>query len=113
MKYKYTIIKNKDLDSLKIELPKELEIVATFLENDIQCIPINWWLQQIDEVLDNLKEHNEFKGTLCAVQVKKDDTIIADLFSIHDPNICKIETIELRKLIEAWGKAQKSYRDNN
>ncbi|MDM5187375.1 hypothetical protein QUF99_08595 [Bacillus sp. DX4.1] len=54
-------------------MPKELEIVATFLENDIQGIPINWWLQQIDEVLDNLKEYNEFKGTLCAVQVKKDD----------------------------------------
>ncbi|MGG3523972.1 MULTISPECIES: hypothetical protein [Bacillus] len=70
-------------------------------------------MQQIDEVLDNLKEHNEFKGTLCAVQVKKDDTIIADLFSTHHPNICKIVTIELRKLIEAWRKTQKSYKDNS
>ncbi|PEZ09205.1 hypothetical protein CN326_02355 [Bacillus sp. AFS018417] len=113
MKYKYHITKNKGLDSLKIELPKELEIVATFLENDIQGIPINWWLQQIDEVLNNLKEYNEFKGTLCSVQVKKDETIIADLYSIHDPNICKIETIELRKLTEAWGKAQRFYKDNN
>ena len=39
MKYKYKVTKNEDLDSLKIELPKELEIVATFLENDIQRIP--------------------------------------------------------------------------
>ncbi|MDC2864643.1 hypothetical protein [Bacillus sp. BP-3] len=113
MKYNYTITKNEDLDSLKIELPKGLEIVATFLENDIQGIPIKWWLQEIDEVLNNLKEYNEFKGILCAVQVKKDETIIVDLYSIHDPNICKIETIELRKLIEVWGQAQKVYKDNN
>ncbi len=36
---KYNITKNEGLDSLKIELPKKLEIVATFLENDIQGIP--------------------------------------------------------------------------
>ncbi|PEJ28563.1 hypothetical protein [Bacillus pseudomycoides] len=113
MKYIYKVTKNEGLDSLKIELPKELEIVATFLENDIQGIPIKWWLQQIDEVLNNLKEYNEFQGTLCAIQVKKDETILVDLYSIHDPNICKIETTELRNLIEVWGQAQKMYKDNN
>lgn len=113
MKYKYTITKNEGVDSLKIKLPKELEVVATFLENDIQSIPIKWWLQQIDEVLISLKEYNEFNGPLCAVQVKKDETIITDLYSIHDPNVCKIETTELRKLIDVWGQAQKDYKDNN
>lgn len=71
MKYDYKITKYEDVDSLKIELPKEIEIVATFLEDDIQGIPIKWWLQQIDEVLNNIKEYNEFQGNLCAVQVKK------------------------------------------
>ncbi|PDZ08931.1 hypothetical protein CON70_25070 [Bacillus pseudomycoides] len=113
MKYIYKVAKNEGLDSLKIELPKELEIVAGFLENDIQGIPIKWWLQQIDEVLNSLKEYNEFQGTLCAIQVKKDETILVDLYSIHDPNICKIETTELRNLIEVWGQAQKMYKDNN
>ncbi|WP_283750963.1 hypothetical protein [Bacillus cereus] len=105
--------KNEDLDSLKIELSKELEIVATFLENDIQGIPVKWWLQKIDEVLNNLKEYNEFQGTLCAIQVKKDETILVDLYSIHNPNICKIETTELRNLIEVWGQEQKMYKNNN
>ena len=55
MKYDCKITKYEDVDSLKIELPKEIEIVATFLEDDIQGIPIKWWLQQIDEVLNNIK----------------------------------------------------------
>ncbi|MGE7875244.1 hypothetical protein [Bacillus paramycoides] len=113
MKYIYKVIKNKDLDSLKIELPKELEIVAIFLENDIQGIPVKWWLQKIDEVLNNLKEYNEFQGNLCAVQVKKEETLLVDLYSIHDPNICKIKTTELRNLIEVWGQAQKMHKNKN
>ncbi|EJR54237.1 hypothetical protein IIO_05847 [Bacillus cereus VD115] len=113
MKYIYKVTKNEDLDPLKIELPKEIEIVATFLENDIQGIPVKWWLQKNDEVLNNLKECNEFQGTLCAIQVKKDETILVDLYSIHDPSICKIETTELRNLIEVWGQEQKMYKNNN
>ncbi|MEI5893502.1 hypothetical protein DXB51_13660 [Bacillus cereus] len=113
MKYDYKITKYEDVDSLKIELPKEIEIVATFLEDDIQGIPIKWWLQQIDEVLNNIKEYNEFQGNLCAVQVKKEETLLVDLYSNHDPNICKIETTELRDLIEIWGQAQKMYKNNN
>ncbi|MEH7450778.1 hypothetical protein, partial [Bacillus toyonensis] len=105
MKYDYKITKYEDVDSLKIELPKEIEIVATFLEDDIQGIPIKWWLQQIDEVLNNIKEYNEFQGNLCAVQVKKEETLLVDLYSNHDPKICKIESTELRDLSEIWGQA--------
>lgn len=39
---------------------------------------------------------------------EKEETLLVDLYSNHDPNICKIETTELRDLIEIWGQAQKN-----
>lgn len=44
---------------------------------------------------------------------EKEETLLVDLYSNHDPNICKIETTELRDLIEIWGQAQKMYKNNN
>ena len=43
---------------------------------------------------------------------EKEETLLVDLYSNYDPNICKIETTELRDLIEIWGQA-KMYKNNN
>jgi len=106
--YSFKIVNiNENHNILTIDLPKEIRIVSTFLQSDVQSDGY-WFLEVIDKVLRGKEIYQEFGGNICILQIKPDITIILD--SLADDGIgnsCEIETIELKELIEIWEKEVK------
>ena len=65
-------------------MPKEIRIVSTFLQSDVQSDGY-WFLEVIDKVLRGKEIYQEFGGNICILQIKPDKTIIFD--SLADDGI--------------------------
>lgn len=113
MKYNYqfrTIDFGQFGKDLIIDLPKEIELVSTFLGSDVQSDG-RWFLDVIDKVLSGQEEYQEFGGNVCVLQIFRNKTKVLD--SLADDGIgscCEIETNELKELIILWLTEQKKFK---
>jgi hypothetical protein len=104
MKYSYHVQYTKR-GSPVLRLPKELELVTTFLFSDVQRPIVGYYLSAIDRVLSDEKPYEEAAGNVCRLEIKKDFTRIIDTLAEADAkNECTIETEELRELIVTWSE---------
>jgi len=112
MKYDYqfrTIDFGQFGKDLIIVLPKEIEIVTTFLNSDIQSDGRSF-LNVIDKVLSGQEEYQEFGGNVCILQISREKTKVLDgLADDGIGNCCEIETNELKELILLWLKEQENF----
>lgn len=98
---------------LVINLPKEVELVATFLMSDIQGYPL-YIIEALENVLNEKNEYEELNGNVCGVEIRKEKTIVYDnLADDGMGNWCEIETEELRELVDIWINKLKEFRDKN
>lgn len=104
MKYSYQVEYTKR-GSPVLRLPKELELVTTFLFNDVQRPIVGYFLSAIDRVLSGEKPFEEAAGNVCRLEIKKDFTRVIDtLAEAETTNECTLETEELRELITVWSE---------
>ena len=114
MKYDYqfrTIDFGQFGKDLIIDLPKEIELVTTFLGSDVQGGDGRSFLNVIDKVLNGQEEYQEFGGNICVLQISPDKTKVLD--SLADDgigNYCEIETNELKELILLWVQEQGKFK---
>jgi hypothetical protein len=88
-----------------MRLPKEIELVTTFLLNDVQRPIEGYFLSAIDRVLQGEVPYSEAGGNVCRLEINKDFTRVIDtLAEDGKENECLIETEELRKLIVVWSE---------
>jgi hypothetical protein len=103
MKYPYHIDYTK-FGSPIMRLPKEIELVTTFLFSDVQGpLGRSFFLAEMDRVLRREVPYSEIAGNVCGLKIKKEWTQVIDMLA--DDGIghgCMIETEELKKLIEVW-----------
>jgi hypothetical protein len=106
MKYPYKVeylaIGSKQVPVLR--LPKEIELVTAFLFSDVQSGGVgDFYVSEIDLVLQGKALHRAVGGNAFVVEIKKDFTkLIHTLRDDEDGHECLIETTELRELIEIW-----------
>ncbi len=107
MKYPYKVeylsIGSKQVPVLR--LPKEIELVTAFLFSDVQSGGVvgDFYLSEIDLVLQGKALYREVGGNAFVVEIKKDFTkLISTLTDGEDVHECLIETAELRELMEIW-----------
>ena len=60
------------------------------------------FLQLIDDVLASKSKEEEMTGNSTNVVFQKDMTTIEDLFLEGEPTVCRIQTKELRALMDEW-----------
>ena len=98
-----------------MRLPKEIKLVETLLFSDIQGSGGEYFLSEIDRILQGKAAYSEIAGNVCGLEIKKDFTRVIDMLA--DDGIgkaCVIETLELRELILIWSKiTQKSVIPSN
>jgi len=103
MKYPYHIDYTK-FGSPIMRLPKEIELVTTFLFSDVQGpLGRSFFLEEIEHVLQREVPYSEIAGNVCGLKIKQEFTQVIDMLA--DDGIghtCMIETEELKKLIEVW-----------
>ena len=106
MKYKYEFkfitLANKS-KFLIIDLPKEIGLFTAFLVQ--MCGQDEWYLEGINDVLCGKKEYEERDGEIYGLEIRKEITTLHDLFDQGEES--KIETSELKELIEIWKKENK------
>jgi len=113
LKYSYqfrTVTVTQFRKVLIIDLPEEIELVATFLNSDVQNDG-HWFLDAIDKVLSGQADYQEFGGNVCIIKVTPKMTKVID--SLADDgigNYCEIETEELKELILIWLKEQAIFK---
>lgn len=98
------------LGSLRIILPPEISVVATFLEDDVQGDDGTFWLSRINQVFEEDLDCVELGGNSCNLEIRKDITRVINEYLEEEQNECLIETIELRNLIEVWVEESKKYK---
>ncbi len=94
-----------DSESLVIRLPKDIELVETFLISDIQSggRAYQWVMDKFDEVLNGTSEYSSIQGNICRLEIKNDYTKVVDTLNNDvETNNCTIETLELIELIKIW-----------
>jgi antitoxin len=105
MKYPY-YVEYTDFGSPILQLPDEVDLVTVFLASDVQGrMSKNFFLEEINRVLQGEIPSSEIGGNMCALEIKKDFTTVIDTLSgnENDPkDRCVIETEELRDLILVW-----------
>ena len=90
---------------MTIDLPNEIELVAAFLfETNGNK---EWYLDCINDVLSEREEYQERDGEFHGLEIRKDFTRVHDVFG--QGHECKIETSELKELIEIWSKEYKKH----
>lgn len=104
MKVEYTteIIKVGEGNVLVPRFTKEFELLGTFLYSDIQGEGI-WFLNAIDKVLNGDSDFEEIFGNICNLEIRRDFTKVSDLLTDNvEETECKIETVQLKSLINNW-----------
>ncbi len=103
VKYPYHIEYTK-FGSPVMRLPKEIELVTTFLLCDVQGpLGRTSFLSEIDRVLRGEVPYSEIAGNVCGLQIRKDLTRVIDTLADDETeNACVIETWELRELMVIW-----------
>lgn len=112
MKYTYRIYEGP-LNTLMIELPEKISLVADLLEDDIHS---NHGIQYLDKVLNGELDFLEIKGNSCNLEIRADYTKITNRYVDDEENTCEIETIELKSLMLVWLAEYENYlrnRDSN
>lgn len=108
MKYNYKfseITYKSGRKSLIIEVDKEIQLVGNFLMSDIQGNDPSYVYEAIDKVINGESNFEEINGNMCGVEIRKDYTMVYNNLAPDGMgNYCKIETSELRNLIEVWNK---------
>jgi len=114
MKYPYHIEYTK-FGLPVMRLPKKIKLVETLLFSDVQGSSGEYFLSEIDLVLQGKVPYSEIAGNVCGIEIKKDFTRVIDTLSVDGiGNTCAIETLELRELIMIWSKiSQKSVIPSN
>ena len=110
--YKFRIIDlGQSKKDLVIVLPKEIEVVASFLNTEVQgSYSEDWYLEAIDRVLSGDEEYWRVSGDLCILEISRDSTKVIDSCANYGVgNCCEIETDELKALIILWAKELKSF----
>ena len=88
-----------------MRLPKEIELVTTFLSSDVQQSNADFFLSAIDRVLQGEETFLSVSGNVCALEIKKDFTRVIDTLADDGiGNACTIETHELRELMVIWSR---------
>lgn len=104
--YEFKVVKIDETSKvLSIKLPKEIELIETFLFADIQSGigSKDWVLEAIDKVLSGKSKIEKLSGNICCLIIEKDITEVRDNYVEYtDVKPCTIETIELRELINIW-----------
>jgi hypothetical protein len=90
---------------LAMDLPKEIELVAAFLSE----IGRNekWYIEGMNAVLSDQEAYQERSGEFYGLEIRKDFTRVHDVFGEGEE--CKIETSELKEIIEIWAERNKKY----
>lgn len=112
MKYTYRIYEGP-LNTLMIELPEKISLVADLLEDDIHS---NHGIQYLDKVLNGELDFLEINGNSCNLEIRADYTKITNRYVDDEENTCEIETIELKNLMLVWLVEYENYlrnRDSN
>ena len=109
MKYEYSF-EVLDNDVLIMRLPKEIELVGTFVYVEVSAFG-DWILEEIHSVLNGEKDYGEVNGNICGLEIRKDTTTVLDNLAEDDKGtFCEIETIELVNLIHIWLDKQKEFK---
>lgn len=107
MKYNYSFRKvylENNSSILIMDLPKKIGLVTMFLDADVQSNGY-WFIETIDKVLNGEEKYQEVGGNTCILQINPEyTTVIDDLSEDLTNNSCRIETSELRELIDIWLK---------
>ncbi|WP_243765216.1 hypothetical protein [Bacillus arachidis] len=101
------------LNTLMIELPEKISLVADLLEDDIHS---NHGIQYLDKVLNGELDFLEINGNSCNLEIRADYTKITNRYVDDEENTCEIETIELKSLMLVWLAEYENYlrnRDSN
>ncbi len=102
VKYPYRIEYTK-YGSPVMRLPRETELVTTFLFSDVQRNIGGYYLFAIDRVLQGEVPYSEAGGNVYRLEIRKDLTRVVDTLADDETeNACVIETWELRELIVIW-----------
>ena len=110
MKYEYKV-KMDPNGSLYIVLPKEIIYVGGYISEIKSESLLKWYLDAYDLVLDGKSEKEERGGEYLTATIFKDFTYLEDNFNLGRRS--KIETIEMKNLIEAWWDEYTKFRNNN
>jgi hypothetical protein len=104
MKYKYKVKSDKERGHVWIELEEPKVALATAILGEINHEDLKrWYAEGIDMVLNSKSEYEERDGEGYGLRIRKDYT---EVYFIYDENQkCKIETSELRELIEIYWEA--------
>jgi antitoxin len=106
MKYPY-YVEYSDFGSPILRLPEEIGLVTAFLFSDVQqrSMSQDFFLEEINQVLQGEVPYSEVSGNMCCLKIKKDFTTVFDMLAENpgDPGTeCMIETEELKNLILVW-----------
>jgi hypothetical protein len=106
MKYPY-YIEYTDFGFPILRLPEEIGLVTAFLISDVQqrSISQDFFLEEINRVLQGEISSSEIGGNMCILEIKKDSTTIINILTDDEnnpKNRCVIETEELKNLILVW-----------
>ncbi|NRR17596.1 hypothetical protein [Bacillus pacificus] len=109
MKYEYSF-EVLDDEILIMKLPKEIELVGTFLYVEVSAFG-DWILDEINSVLNNEKNYGVVNGNICGLEIRRSTTTVLDnLAEDGKGEFCEIETDELLNLIHIWIEKQKEFK---
>ena len=98
MKYTIRII---DESTFVFDFQPKNAVLSIFLDGDFTAFQDDF-LQLIDVVLAGKSKSEEMTGNSTNVLFQKDVTTIENLFLEGEPTVCKIQTSELRTLMDEW-----------
>ncbi|GIP37796.1 antitoxin [Paenibacillus sp. J31TS4] len=114
MSYSYRIetIEQQGRRLLVMRLPEELALVEMFLYTDVQSGEGSgpWVLGAIDRVLAGQSAQEEVAGNVCALVIGPEWTTVVDQLAEDEEADCRIETPELKRLLEIWLEEQRKHR---
>lgn len=114
MKYNYNIrvLEVRGKKKLRVDLPKDKELVYVFLAYDVQshAQPVN---EILGKVISGNSKYERWNGNICGLEITKEVTKVYDNLAADGVgNSCEIETNELRELIDIWIYEQKKFKEN-
>jgi hypothetical protein len=107
MKYKYEkkITLHNDLVFV---LPKDIEYISQYLQEITTEDRFQWYIGGYNSVLADKSESQNRAGELFTAKIYKDFTYLKDNFNLGQE--CRIETQEMKNLIEVWWEELKNFR---
>ncbi|PEZ82955.1 tRNA-Val4 [Bacillus sp. AFS017274] len=101
MKYSYEF-KKDPFGDLGIILPEEIFLFTDFIENIATVEQVDEYIEYIEKVLNGTYEDFEIELNATSVLIKKDVTIVENLYRIEEPHENTIETKQFIELLLVW-----------